>query len=59
MIRDAHRLKVSIDGLWSLQFGHGGANNGSTSTLFFTAGPNDETDGLFGSITLISTPDGA
>jgi uncharacterized protein (TIGR03118 family) len=59
VIRDTHRLKVSIDGLWSLQFGHGAANNGSTSTLFFTAGPNDETDGLFGSITLIpTTPSG-
>jgi uncharacterized protein (TIGR03118 family) len=43
--------KLKIDGLWSLQFGLGGANNGSTSTLFFTAGPNDENDGLFGTIT--------
>jgi hypothetical protein len=25
-------------------------NNGSPDTLFFTAGPNDENDGLFGSI---------
>jgi uncharacterized protein (TIGR03118 family) len=55
VIRDAHRLKVSIDGLWALQFGHGAANNGPPTTLFFTAGPNDETDGLFGSITLIPT----
>jgi uncharacterized protein (TIGR03118 family) len=54
VIRDEHRLKVSIDGLWALQFGHGGANNGSPSTLFYTAGPNDETDGVFGSISLIA-----
>jgi len=46
---DGSRLK--IDGLWSLQFGLGGANNGSPTTLFFTAGPNDENDGLFGTIT--------
>jgi uncharacterized protein (TIGR03118 family) len=42
---------ITIDGLWALQFGRGGPNNGPTNTLFFTAGPNDEKDGLFGSIT--------
>lgn len=43
---------VTIDGLWALQFGHGAIpNNGPTDTLFFTAGPNDEADGLFGTIT--------
>lgn len=55
VIRDAHRLKVVIDGLWALQFGHGSANNGAATTLFFTAGPNDETDGIFGSITAPSS----
>ena len=38
-----------IDGLWALKFGNGG-NGGKTDTLYFTAGPNDEKDGLFGSI---------
>ncbi len=42
---------LTIDGLWALQFGKGTANNGSTNTLFFTAGPDDETHGLFGTIT--------
>lgn len=41
---------LSIDGLWALEFGHDSANNGPSTTLFFTAGPNDEADGLFGSI---------
>jgi uncharacterized protein (TIGR03118 family) len=41
---------ISIDGLWALEFGNGGAA-GPTGTLFFTAGPNDEGDGLFGTIT--------
>jgi uncharacterized protein (TIGR03118 family) len=41
---------MTIDGLWALQFGHGTPNNGPTDTLFFTAGPNDEQNGLFGSI---------
>ena len=47
----AEDVPIVIDGLWALQFGHGSASNGPTNTLFFTAGPNDEADGLFGSIT--------
>jgi uncharacterized protein (TIGR03118 family) len=38
-----------IDGLWKLTLG-GGAKS-SSDTLYFTAGPNGETDGLFGTIT--------
>jgi uncharacterized protein (TIGR03118 family) len=41
---------IAIDGLWALQFGMGNANSGPTSTLFFTAGPKDESLGLFGTI---------
>ena len=41
---------VAIDGLWGLKFGNG-AKAGDNDTLFFTAGPNDETNGLFGSLT--------
>ena len=41
---------VKIDGLWALQFGMGVANNGPKDTLFFTAGPDDENHGLFGTI---------
>ncbi len=50
-LRGTDGKSISIEGLWALQFGHGSANNGPTNTLFFTAGPNDESDGLFGSIT--------
>ena len=50
-LRGTDQRRIAIDGLWALQFGHGAANNGPTTTLFFTAGPNDEEDGLFGSIT--------
>ena len=50
-LRTADGKSVAIDGLWALQFGHGAPNNGPANTLFFTAGPNDESDGLFGSIT--------
>ena len=40
---------LAIDGLWALEFGNDGAAGPSTR-LFFTAGPNDEQNGLFGSI---------
>jgi uncharacterized protein (TIGR03118 family) len=42
--------KLVIDGLWALEFGNAGSN-GNPQTLFFTAGPNGEDDGLFGTIT--------
>ena len=41
-----------IVGLWTLTLG-GGANS-SSDTLYFTAGPNGQTDGLFGTITPVS-----
>ena len=41
---------LTIDGLWGLAFGNGG-KSGPGNTLFFTAGPNHETDGLFGTLT--------
>jgi uncharacterized protein (TIGR03118 family) len=40
---------LKIDGLWTLTLG-GGAKS-SSDTLYFTAGPNRETNGLFGTIT--------
>jgi len=43
-----------IDGLWALQFGNGAAA-GPRATLFFTAGPDDEAGGLFGSL-VVSHP---
>jgi uncharacterized protein (TIGR03118 family) len=49
-LRVGPRQRLEIDGLWALQFGNGGAA-GPTGTLFFTAGPDDESHGLFGSIT--------
>jgi uncharacterized protein (TIGR03118 family) len=49
-LRSASGGVLAIDGLWALQFGKGAANNGPTDTLFFTAGPDDESHGLFGTI---------
>jgi uncharacterized protein (TIGR03118 family) len=50
-LRTSDRKVLTIDGLWALQFGKGAANNGSLNTLFFTAGPDGEAHGLFGTIT--------
>jgi uncharacterized protein (TIGR03118 family) len=51
-----------IDGLWSLTFGNDGdpvkGGAGPANTLFFTAGINNETDGLFGTITPVDGLDG-
>jgi uncharacterized protein (TIGR03118 family) len=41
---------LEIDGLWGLTFGNG-ANGGNATTLYYAAGPEDETHGLFGKIT--------
>jgi uncharacterized protein (TIGR03118 family) len=41
---------LSIEGLWALSFGNG-TNAGPATTLFFTAGIEDEEHGLFGTLT--------
>jgi uncharacterized protein (TIGR03118 family) len=49
-VRDkATDMVLVIDGLWALGFGNG-ALAGPLNTLFFTAGPDDESHGLFGSL---------
>ncbi|MDB5932895.1 MAG: hypothetical protein JWQ01_239 [Massilia sp.] len=42
---------VVIDGLWGIAFGNGSFSQ-PLNTLFFTAGPSNETHGLFGRIDL-------
>ena len=47
---------LAIDGLWALSFGKGPAANGPTNTLFFTAGPDGEQHGLFGTLVVAPRP---
>jgi uncharacterized protein (TIGR03118 family) len=47
----ADRTPIVIDGLWGIAFGNG-VNNQPTNTLFYTAGPNDESHGIYGRIDL-------
>jgi len=46
-LSDASGNPIVIDGLWALGFGNGRAGQ-STSSLFYTAGPNHEVDGIYG-----------
>ncbi len=54
-LQDAGGDPLSIDGLWALMPGNGGSG-GSTDRLYFTAGPNGEADGLFGSLAPVPEP---
>jgi len=54
-MRDATSKPIFIDGLWALSFGND-ATAGPATTLFFSAGPNDEQGGLFGSLTALKNP---
>jgi uncharacterized protein (TIGR03118 family) len=45
------RGPIAIDGLWGLAFGNGSTTfKTPANTLFFAAGPNDESNGLFGKL---------
>ena len=46
-LRDPDTKIISIDGLWGITFGNG-VSLGDANALYFTAGPNNEEDGLFG-----------
>jgi uncharacterized protein (TIGR03118 family) len=46
---------IQIDGLWALMNGNGG-NGGDPGKVYFTAGLNDEQDGLFGSLSAVPEP---
>ncbi|WUD70063.1 TIGR03118 family protein [Nocardia sp. NBC_00508] len=50
-LRDADGKPVAIEGLWALMFGNGDSL-GDADSLYFTAGPGDEKDGLFGRLRL-------
>jgi len=47
-LHDSSNVPLTIPGLWDLQFGVGSA---PATNLYFTAGPDDETHGLLGTLT--------
>lgn len=52
---DSSGNPIEIEGLWALAFGNGG-DAGKTNELFFTAGINDERNGLFGKLEAVTSP---
>jgi len=52
-LMDANGNPLFVENLWALSFGSG--NTGLLNELFFTSGPNDENDGVFGKVTVVST----
>ena len=51
-LNDASNDPITIDGLWDIAFGNGGAA-GSANTLYFAAGLDGESHGLLGTITAV------
>jgi uncharacterized protein (TIGR03118 family) len=49
VLRKANGKPVVIDKLWGLLFGNG-MSLGDSNALYYAAGPNDEKDGIFGSL---------
>lgn len=52
-VKDEHGQPLVIDGIWGLAFGNGVAL-GDANALYYTAGPDEERDGVFGRINLTS-----
>jgi uncharacterized protein (TIGR03118 family) len=49
-LRDINNKLITIDQIWGIVFGGGTPNNGNTNQLFFSAGPGNYENGLFGVI---------
>lgn len=49
LLEDSSGQPLALEGLWALTFGNGG-RGGVPGTLYFTAGPGDESHGVFGSV---------
>jgi uncharacterized protein (TIGR03118 family) len=51
-MRDAKSKPVKIEKIWGLLFGNG-TTLGDTDALYFTSGPDDEKQGIFGNLRLV------
>ena len=57
-LTDSGGTPIEIDGLWGIAFGNSGAGS-NPNKLYFTAGPHEEADGLFGSVEWVPEPSSA
>jgi uncharacterized protein (TIGR03118 family) len=53
-LQDENGRPIVIDGLWGMTFGNG-VTAGDRNALYFAAGPDDETHGLFGSVRFVDS----
>jgi hypothetical protein len=53
LMNNTNAVPIEVPGLWAIAFGNG-HSGGDSYTLYFTAGINDESDGLFGSIAAVT-----
>jgi uncharacterized protein (TIGR03118 family) len=52
-LKDSSGKVIHIDQLWGIEFGGGSTSNGAVNQLFFTAGPSNYQNGLFGTIQFV------
>lgn len=57
-LRDANGEVILIDGIWGLTFGNG-VHLGQATHLYYTAGPDEERDGVFGKLSVSAVPEPA
>ena len=55
LLRGLDGNTLTIGGLWALSVGNNG-NAGSSNSLYFTAGPQGESNGLFGTLQAVPEP---
>lgn len=55
VLKDMNGNPLAIDGLWGLAPGNGAAA-GSTGDLYYSAGPGDESHGVFGALSFVPEP---
>jgi uncharacterized protein (TIGR03118 family) len=55
LLKDSTGKPVAIDGLWALIPGNGGSG-GNKSEIYFSAGPDGESNGLFGALQAVPEP---
>lgn len=49
-MKNAANKNIVINQLWGIEFGGGSSSNGNTNQLFYTAGPKNNANGVFGVI---------
>jgi len=55
-LKDVNGNVISIEGIWGLTFGNGWSL-GDADSLYFTAGPDEERDGILGRLTVAAVPE--